>query len=259
VTAFAQLIRAVETVDGAAVVDLPDTWAQGRTAYGGLTAALCVEAARRADPDLPPLRSAQFAFAGPASGRLAATPTFVRRGRSATIVEVALSGEAGPATRALLTYGAARPSKIAHMRLARPSAPGPDGCGPHFIEGRAPRFAQNFDVRHAAGSRPLGGEPPSFIVWARHRDAAGVHPETAFVALADAPPPAAFMVFPEIGPISTMTWQIDLLAPTSPDAWLMIAAESDMAGDGYSAQTTSFWDPEGPAVAVARQTVALFV
>ncbi|MGD9799873.1 MAG: acyl-CoA thioesterase domain-containing protein, partial [Parvularculaceae bacterium] len=50
-----------------------DNWLQGRTVYGGMTAALCLEAAQRAVPGLPPLRSAQVSFIGPAEGDLEIT------------------------------------------------------------------------------------------------------------------------------------------------------------------------------------------
>jgi acyl-CoA thioesterase len=255
-TTFADLMRAVENVGDAIAVDLPEDWAQGRTAFGGLTAALCVEAAHRAHADLPMLRSAQFVFAGPASGRLVARPTVVRAGKSATIISVTLDGEAGPATRALLSFGAARESQVAHTRIAAPDAPDRGTCTRYFIEGREPKFARHFDVRLAAGSRPV---EPHFLLWARHGDASGTHPETAFIALADAPPPAAFATFPKIAPISTLTWSLELLSRTAPDAWVKIATESEVAADGYSAQTSSFWSEDGRPIAVARQTVALFL
>lgn len=258
-TTFSELISAIEPAGAGIALGLPDDWAQGRTAFGGLSAALCVEAARRAHPDLPPLRSAQFAFAGPASGRLMATPAIVRSGKSATAVSVALTGDAGPATHALLSYGAARPSRVAHTRIVAPDAPDPAVCTPHFPQGMGPTFVQNFDVRFAAGSRPMSGGEPHFVIWARHRDASGAHPETAFIALADAPPPAALAVFPERGPISTLTWSLDLVGTVAADAWLKIVTESEIAGDGYSSQSTAFWDAEGRAIALARQTVAVFV
>ena len=68
-TSYTQMLAAVETRDDRLHIDIPADWAQGRTAYGGLTAALCVEAAALVSSDLPPLRSAQFAFIGPAAGR----------------------------------------------------------------------------------------------------------------------------------------------------------------------------------------------
>ena len=67
-TPFSQLIAAMRTRGDEYTIDLPADWLQGRTAYGGLSASLCLEAALRAHIDLPPLRSAQFCFIGPATG-----------------------------------------------------------------------------------------------------------------------------------------------------------------------------------------------
>ena len=57
------LAEIVSRVGAGTPVPVPETWPQGRTAYGGLTAALSVVAARQAvGDDAPPLRSAHFAF-----------------------------------------------------------------------------------------------------------------------------------------------------------------------------------------------------
>ena len=87
-TPFSQLLAAVAPQGEGYAVTAPDDWRQGRTLYGGLTAALCVDAALRANPDLPPLRSAQFTFAGPANGAVRSTPTVLRRGKSTVFVAV---------------------------------------------------------------------------------------------------------------------------------------------------------------------------
>ena len=78
---FASLMSAVEAKAGSFSVTLPDDWLQGRTAFGGLSAALCWEAAQRSGEALPPLRSAQFAFVGPAGGQLRIEPTLLRTAR----------------------------------------------------------------------------------------------------------------------------------------------------------------------------------
>ncbi|MEK7264701.1 MAG: acyl-CoA thioesterase domain-containing protein, partial [Pseudomonadota bacterium] len=57
--------------DGALKGRVAENWLQGRTIYGGMTAALCLEGALRTFPDLPPLRSAQISFVGPAEGEVA--------------------------------------------------------------------------------------------------------------------------------------------------------------------------------------------
>src|SRR5690606_6594214 len=89
ISAMSSLRAVVEQLtpeaDGFAI-DAPEDWGQGRTLYGGMTAALAYEAVKRAHGELAPLRSAQFSFIGPATGRLRFTSTLLRRGRSSTII-----------------------------------------------------------------------------------------------------------------------------------------------------------------------------
>ena len=57
-TPFSSMLGTMTRSEDDFAITLPPDWLQGRTAYGGLSAALCVQAALRAHPDLPPLRSA---------------------------------------------------------------------------------------------------------------------------------------------------------------------------------------------------------
>ena len=54
-TNFAQMIAALEQRGDHFTIAVPSDWLQGRTAYGGLSAALCLEASLRTFTDLPPL------------------------------------------------------------------------------------------------------------------------------------------------------------------------------------------------------------
>jgi hypothetical protein len=67
-------------------------------AYGGLTAAISLEVTQRSFPDLAPLRSAQFAFIGPASGELHLLPHILRPGKSTVFAggQFPLSGHTPP-------------------------------------------------------------------------------------------------------------------------------------------------------------------
>lgn len=240
-------------------LDLPEAWAQGRTAFGGLSAALCVEAARLAHPTLPPLRSAQFAFSGPASGRLRARTTLVRQGRSAALVEAVLEGSDGKASQAFLTYGAPRQSAILHKRRPMPAVAAPETCAPFAPGDAGPRFFGNFDLRLAAGAFPFsGGAEPAMTFWGRHRNAEGADPLTALVAIADSLPPAAIAQIAKPAPLSTMTWSFDVFALGEPTDWYLLSAESDIAGDGYSSQAMTVWDRSGALLATGRQLVAIF-
>ena len=126
--ALGEVVAALEAMDGGWALDAPPSWSQGRTLYGGMTAALCWAAVGRSVPGLPPVRSAQFTFIGPASGRLNLKAELLRKGRSAAVVAVEVVGQAGIAARALFTCGAARESRIEHRHEAMPAVAAPEDC-----------------------------------------------------------------------------------------------------------------------------------
>src|SRR5579872_6083268 len=109
-TSFSDLMHAVQSMDGDYRAHIPEDWQQGRTTFGGMTAALCVAATERLVPDLPPLRSAQFTFMGPVGGEVTIHPRLVRRGRSSAFAAVELCMAGAPGTHALLSFGHARDS-----------------------------------------------------------------------------------------------------------------------------------------------------
>ncbi len=259
-TPFSALLAAMMPGADGFAVEVPGDWLQGRTAYGGLSAALCFEAAQRQLPGLPPLRSAQFAFIGPAMGALHVVPTVLRQGKSTTFVGVDLFGDAGLAVRGLLCFGANRASALDHWAMPAPDAGDPEACPPFFNSPDRPGFARHFDGRLAAGARPrTPGAEPHMLVWMRHRDPAASL--TGLIALADALPPAAMVLFPaEMRPISTMTWTIDLLtdAPASASGWWLLRAVAQTVAAGYSAQEMTIWNDRREPVVAMRQTVAIF-
>ncbi len=242
-------------------IDAPPAWSQGRTLYGGMTAALCHEAARPLIAAEVPLRSAQFAFIGPASGTLRLVPTIARQGRSLSVVTVDLFADDALAAKATFLFGAPRDSVVAYDRNAFPTVPTPDDCKPLFPEGFAPaRFFNNFDMRHAAGSRLISGGEPEFTLWVRFRDDQSIDPVTALLALADAPPPAAMPAFPRPAAISTATWSLDLMhAPTAINDWFLLRSTGEQASDGYAMQDMTLWNSTGRRLIQGRQCVAVFI
>jgi len=246
--------------DGTTAMEAPLAWGQGRTLYGGMTGALCLQAALDAMPDLPPLRSAQICFVGPASGRLTFRCELLRRGRSTAIVGVDCRTEAGVAARCILTFGAARDSRVVHDDMPAPDAPPPDAVEPlHRRPREELQFAGNFDIRLIRGGRPASGGDPELLVWARlHEDDERADPLVALLALADALPPGAMAEFPKGAPVSTMTWSVDLFQPVTRRGWHRLHTFSEQAADGYSLQGTHMWDDSGRRILTARQVVALF-
>jgi acyl-CoA thioesterase len=242
-------------------VGVSDDWLQGRTAYGGLSAALCLQAAMLQTSDLPPLRSAQLAFVGPATGELTLSPTVLRRGKSAVFVGVDCHGEAGLATRATFCFGAKRPSTLNHVDLPMPRVPALRDCKPFFRAMPGLNFTQHFDGLLAAGALPFSREgAPSLTLWLRHKDERARASAVALLALADAPPPAAIVLFAKPAPISTMMWQVDVLTDdlTTDDGWWLVRTSAETLQDGYSGQNMAIWNAAGRPVIAARQTIAVF-
>jgi hypothetical protein len=242
-------------------IALPEDWLQGRTAYGGLSASISLAATLRSFPDLPPLRSAQFAFIGPASGELQISPEILRRGKSTVFAAADLHGDAGLAVRSLFCCGTNRPSAPDFSRYPMPLTSPADDCPPFFSWPDRPRFMDHFEGSLAGGQFPLSGHtPPEMLVWVRHRDRTIAHNLVSLIAAADALPPTAFAAFTEAVPISTMTWSIDILdpEPQSNSGWWLVHNLAETIGDGYSAQTTVIWNDLGEPVLSARQNVAIF-
>ena len=100
----------------------------------------------------------------------------------------------------------------------------------------------------------------SLHAWRQLRERAGLDPEIELVAIADALPPAAMSLIDGWGPISTTTWQLNVIDAEPPaDGWYLLESIADQAADGASAQYMAIWAHDGRAVATATQSVALFL
>ena len=239
-----------------------ENWLQGRTVYGGMTAALCLEGALKAFPDLPPLRSAQISFIGPAEGELDVAPAILRQGKSVTFVNADIIGDKGLAARAVFAFGAARLSIFNTHFTPPPPLPDPSAANRFFPSDDAgPGFARNFDVRLAKGGVPLtASKETDHYLWIRHRDRRA-ETLSGLLALADMPPPAVFPMFPHFAPISTMTWSLNFLTdhPQTEDGWWLLESRAENAAEGYSSQDMFVWNAKGEPVIAGRQSVAIFI
>jgi acyl-CoA thioesterase len=261
-TEFTELLAGIRHEGDAWIVTISNDWLQGRTVYGGLGAALCLEATLRAIPDLPPLRSAQFSFIGPATGQLRMQPALLRRGKSTVFAGVDLTGEDGLATRAILCFGAARSSPLAINTIGEQRPAVPDQCPP-FFAGAPPYlyFLQHIDGKSAGKHLPFSGaSEPDMTVWLRHRDPKLQPSLVSLLALADAPPPGILAMVDRPGAISTMTWSIDMLTDTleTDNGWWLVRTRADAAADSYTSQTMTVWNASGKPIMASRQNVAMF-
>ena len=260
---FTDLLASIAPATGDARSALiPETWMQGRTAYGGLSAALCLEAALPLGNGLP-VRAVQVAFVGPVNGKVTCTPQVLRQGKNTVFASVRMTGDDGVLAETIVTFGAARESSLDFMHLPPPDVPQPEAAPPYFRKsGTGPTFAQNFDILLAGGHPPMSGAAEADVsIWMRHKDSRTPDDAVALLALADAPPPAAMSMFTAPGRISSMTWMAEFLTETieTEDRWFLARHTAQTAKNGYSSQQMLMWNKTGAPVMIGRQTIALFV
>ncbi len=258
---YSDLLAAIVPAgNGARRVLVPENWMQGRTAYGGLTAALCLEAALPLAPDLP-VRAVQVAFVGPVSGEVTCTPLLLRRGRNTAFITVRMTGQEGILAEAILTLGASRPSSLLLMDMPAPDVPDPGALPAYFRNNQGPAFAMNFEMLLAGGLPPMSGADRGDVtIWMRQRDESARTDAVCLMALADAPPPAAMSMFTTPKKISSMTWMAEFLTSSiaTEEGWFLARHVAQSAVDGYSSQEMRLWNSRRQPVMISRQTIAIF-
>lgn len=258
------VLDGLEPQGDAMLAPAPANWMQGRTAYGGFTAALLLGAVLRGDRDLPPLRSAMINFTGPVSASPRLTTETLRRGRNVTSIAARARIDDQVAAAGLFSFGAAQDS---HVRADAPrrDAPAPDACEPLIppqAADFAPGFHRNFDLRLIEGDRPMTGSDRGYIRgWARHHDPASRTGIESLLCLADILPPAVFPLFRRMGPNSSMNWICNFLVenPETEDGWWLVETDLTAARDGFSSQVMRVWNSSGELVVDGMQSVAIFV
>ena len=261
---FAEIAQTAQPEGGGYRTVIPDDWRQGRTCYGGLTAGLAVSTAQRKFKDLPPLRSVNVNFVGPVSGDPFFLPTLLRRGRNVTMIEVVATVGEDVIGTVTCAFGTSRESDLS-VEFNAPPAPAPDNCEPFTppqMTNFVPGFFHRFETKLIDGGRPMSGKDEGYIrAWSRHHHPASRSGTAAFVTLSDVLPPAAMPMFKKMGPVSSMTFLLNILddAPMTQDGWWQVETRQTAARGGYSTQVMRFFDYGGRLVAEGLQSVTIFI
>lgn len=261
---FAEISQTLQPDSGGFRAVIPDGWRQGRTCYGGLTAGLAVAAAQRKFEDLPPLRSVNVNFIGPVTGNPTFTPKRLRQGRNVTMIDVVAAIGSDIVGTVTCAFGTARDSDLT-VEFNAPPAPKPEDCPPftppqmgQFVPG----FFHRFETQLIDGGRPMSGANEGYIrAWSRHKNAASRTGTASFVTLSDVLPPAAMPMFTKMGPVSSMTFLLNILddTPITKDGWWQVETRQTAARGGYSTQVMRFFDYDGRLVAEGLQSVTIFI
>ena len=244
---------------------VPADWLQGRSAFGGLQAALALRAMRAVAPEHP-LRVFQTTFIAPVTEGGARIETrLLRSGKTTVHAEARLFDGDDLAALAIGVFGKSRRSEV-RLSLARPELPpGPPAIDLRDAPVAFPAFLEHFEMRWLRGAPPGSGNPSLHAVIEVGLRDPGVITEAHVLALADAPPPVALSILKTPVPGSSLTWTLEMLgeggdaglARLGPTGW-RLDVELVAASDGYTSQAEMVWGPGGEAVALSRQCMVVF-
>ena len=241
--------------------DLPLDWLQGRTAYGGFSAALGLKVAVDANQtENVTLRSAQISFIGPITADVIFTPEILRIGKSATYVGVKGVSDKSTVFQATYIFGKNRESAIKHNFIATPYVMKPDQYSelPHKLI--VPNFFKNFHVRVVSNSLFFSGGPkPELIAWVRFKDKLEIDDDISLLLIADSLPPASTVCSKEAAPISSMDWSFNIINSNICTDWLLLRSNSLVSKNGYSYQEMQLWNDKGELMMIGTQNVAIYL
>jgi acyl-CoA thioesterase len=254
---LAALLRQFDGGHSPFSIDIPPSWHQGRTAYGGLSSVLAYKAAAHAALDLPPLQSAQIAFAGPLSGKVEVSASVLRRGRNTAFVKSEISSNGETGLSCTFIFMNRRTSHLDHSGLTKPDFPVIPSS--EDIRSGPPEFFTGH-LQYPNKRLKLGMASSRLANWHRVTERDGLDPVAELLCIGDALPPSAMGLMMEKGIVSSMNWQVNMLtdAPSTKDGWWFLESETHHAGNGASSQYMTVWNSEGTPVMTGMQSVAIF-
>jgi acyl-CoA thioesterase II len=242
----------------------PSNWCQGRTAFGGLSAALLYQAMRQYVNDERRLLSISTNFVGPliADIPFSLSVDILREGKSSTQVLAKAIQNEQVCVIVQACFAKERESSVdVPVTKTLSLKPVNEKFTLPYVENKMPAFFQHIDLCPQQGSMPFTGASTSHIGgWMRLKQAPDKFNEAHVIALTDAWPPTLLQMFKQPAPASSMSWYLEFVqTPTlEPTEWLGFEAITHQAKNGYGLEDGCIWSQTGELIALTRQTVALF-
>jgi acyl-CoA thioesterase len=244
------------------IFNISDDWLQGRTAFGGLQAAMAITAMRLLVPATIPLRVLQTTFIGPVpQGEVRVRAQVLRTGKSVTHAQAQIEVGGAVACLAVGVFGSARASSLGIDNCVYPQLPAAESLRDMpLLPGVTPSFLQHTQLRWARSTPPFTGAPDAHTGTYIRLDEP-VRSEAHLAALTDIIPTPALSMLKQPAPASSLTWTLELLRndfTETENNWWLMDAEVTYGADGYLSQTALLWDAQRRPMALSRQTVTVF-
>ncbi|WP_299078480.1 thioesterase family protein [uncultured Paraglaciecola sp.] len=246
-------------------LSVTSSWAQGRTLYGGVSAALVYQAMREAVADDNVLRSLNTNFIAPIESdcEFNINVEVLRQGKNVTQVIGRLIQNNQVAVMSQASFGVARQSSIQITSNLQHTMDYPQRSNvmPPPLK-LAPSFLKHFNLIPTKGGLPFYGLKEGDVHgWMRFNQPPSDFTDAHLVALIDIWPPTVLQMLKVPAMASTMSWNLEFIHPHQKIAgedWFAYQAQTRQAVDGYAHTEANIWDKHGELVAISRQVVAVF-
>ncbi|MFY9178838.1 MAG: thioesterase family protein [Venatoribacter sp.] len=243
-------------------------WGQGRTTFGGLSAALLLHKIQPQLSDDDVLRSLSVNFCGPlmTETECELSTQELRSGKSVSHFQGQVTQEQKLVTQATACFSKNRESSIVVTPETKSLGEAGEGKRLPYIKGLTPEFTQHIDFAYNAGGFPFTNSKDNFLHgWMRFKELTGEFTNAHLVALIDAWPPTTTLKLKGPAPSATVTWSLqivqpitELTEPLSADTWLWYEAEITQAGNGYGHTQAKIYAPNGVLLAISSQLVVAY-
>lgn len=243
--------------------DVPGSWTQGRTIYGGLSTALLVKVMAEQVDVKKSLRALNVGFAAPS---LADKPVkleteLLREGRNVAQWMGRLKQGETTCVQTQAIFGAAIESDLSVDTFDAPDLPAPEDSI-FYPNKNSDGFSQYFELAQAKGDLPMsGGKSTSIGGWMRFRNAPDKMSIAHLIALIDVWPPASMTMVKSIKAGSTVNWSLQFPQPMpeiQADEFVAYQVDIQHSQDGFSITHAKLWNQKKELLALSQQTVLVF-
>lgn len=240
-------------------------WTQGRTVFGGLSAATayCV-ASSHIDKNYR-LISMTTNFVAPIWPDVTCNfnVELIRAGKNVAQYQARILQDGKVALVCQLCFGRPRTSKIDIKSDSNHNWSLPEK--PTFIPNIprvTPKFFKHFDLSIESGGIPFTGRKTDFYEgWMRFKDTPTEFTKEHLITMIDSWPPAVLQLLKWPASASTVTWHLDFLEDSTfskSQDWFAYKCYTKHASDGYVHTDANIFSSDGVLVAQSRQTICVF-
>ncbi len=247
--------------DGSYRIDVPDTWQQGRGAFGGLVVAFLTNAMLAEEEDSDRVfRAISADLCGPLQvGEATIDVQVLRRGNNLSSLNAMIIQQDEVVARGSTVLAKDRGIQMPTDASAPDAPPWSDinvaPVGPPL----APVFTQHYEFRAFGNFIFSGADRPLVTGYVRHKERGPQRTHVGLLALLDAHWPSYMVMESTFRPGATVAYNAQIVcnpAELDPEAPLLFRSWTEAAYGGYLVEFRELWH-EGEPVAFNQQTFVI--